>query len=60
VARSLTTEVEEMGRQSPNAGSGGRTQQAGTLLAATVLPITSPPGARLSRAGMGATLVGWV
>jgi uncharacterized membrane protein len=29
-----------MGRQSPNAGFGGRTQQAGTLVAATFLPIT--------------------
>jgi uncharacterized membrane protein len=32
-----------MGRQSPNAGIGGRTQQAGTLLAATVMPITFQP-----------------
>jgi hypothetical protein len=37
------TEVEEMGRRSPNAGIGGRTQQAGTLVAATVMPITSSP-----------------
>lgn len=29
-----------MGRQSPNAGFGGRTQQAGTLVAAASLPIT--------------------
>ena len=29
-----------MGRQSPKAGFGGRTQQAGTLVAATFLPIT--------------------
>jgi hypothetical protein len=26
--------------RSPNAGIGGRTQQAGTLVAATVMPIT--------------------
>jgi uncharacterized membrane protein len=32
-----------MRRQSPNAGIGGRTQQAGTLLAATVMPITFQP-----------------
>jgi hypothetical protein len=32
--------VEEMSRQSPNAGIGRRTQQAGTLLAATVMPVT--------------------
>jgi uncharacterized membrane protein len=32
-----------MRRQSPNAGIGGRTQQAGTLVAATVLPITFQP-----------------
>ena len=32
-----------MGRQSPNAGIGGRTQQAGTLLAATAMPITFQP-----------------
>jgi hypothetical protein len=32
-----------MGRQSPNAGIGGRTQQAGTLVAATVMPITFQP-----------------
>jgi hypothetical protein len=36
-------EVEEMRRQSPNAGIGGRTQQAGTLVAATVMPITFQP-----------------
>jgi uncharacterized membrane protein len=32
-----------MGRRSPNAGIGGRTQQAGTLVAATVMPITFQP-----------------
>jgi uncharacterized membrane protein len=32
-----------MGMTSPNAGIGGRTQQAGTLVAATVLPITFQP-----------------
>jgi hypothetical protein len=32
-----------MSRQSPNAGIGGRTQQAGTLVAATLLPITFQP-----------------
>jgi uncharacterized membrane protein len=32
-----------MGRQSPNAGIGGRTQQAGTLVAATAMPITFQP-----------------
>jgi uncharacterized membrane protein len=32
-----------MGGRSPNAGIGGRTQQAGTLLAATVMPITFQP-----------------
>ncbi len=32
-----------MSRQSPNAGLGGRTQQAGTLLAATAMPITFQP-----------------
>jgi uncharacterized membrane protein len=32
-----------MGTQSPSAGIGGRTQQAGTLLAATGLPITFQP-----------------
>ena len=32
-----------MSRQSPNAGIGGRTQQAGTLVAATVMPITFQP-----------------
>ena len=32
-----------MGRQSPNAGIGGRTQQVGTLVAATVMPITFQP-----------------
>jgi uncharacterized membrane protein len=32
-----------VGRQSPNAGIGGRTQQAGTLVAATVMPITFQP-----------------
>jgi hypothetical protein len=34
-------EVKEMDGRSPNAGIGGRTQQAGTLVAATILPITS-------------------
>ena len=29
-----------MGTRSPNAGIGGRTQQAGTLVAATIMPIT--------------------
>jgi uncharacterized membrane protein len=29
--------------QSPNAGIGGRTQQAGTLAAATIMPITFQP-----------------
>ena len=43
MARSVAMEVEEMSRQSPNAGIGGRTQQAGTLLAATVMPITFQP-----------------
>jgi uncharacterized membrane protein len=37
------TEVEEMGRRSPNVGIGGRTQQAGTLVAATVMPLTFQP-----------------
>ena len=32
-----------MGRRSPNAGIGGRTQQAGTLVAATVMPLTFQP-----------------
>jgi hypothetical protein len=32
-----------MGRESPKAGIGGRTQQAGTLVAATVMPITFQP-----------------
>jgi uncharacterized membrane protein len=32
-----------MGMRSPNAGIGGRTQQAGTLVAATVMPITFQP-----------------
>jgi uncharacterized membrane protein len=32
-----------MVRKSPNAGIGGRTQQAGTLVAATMLPITFQP-----------------
>ncbi|HEY1332035.1 MAG TPA: alpha/beta-hydrolase family protein [Actinomycetota bacterium] len=32
-----------MTRPSPNAGVGGRTQQAGTLVAATVMPITFQP-----------------
>jgi hypothetical protein len=32
-----------MGRRSPNVGIGGCTQQAGTLVAATVMPITSSP-----------------
>jgi hypothetical protein len=32
-----------MGMTSPNAGIGGRTQQAGTLVAATVMPITFQP-----------------
>jgi uncharacterized membrane protein len=39
----VVREVEEMSRQSPNAGIGGRTQQAGTLVAATLLPITFQP-----------------
>jgi uncharacterized membrane protein len=33
-------EVDRMGMRSPNAGIGGRTQQAGALVAATLLPIT--------------------
>jgi uncharacterized membrane protein len=32
-----------MGMRSPNAGIGGRTQQAGTLAAATIMPITFQP-----------------
>jgi uncharacterized membrane protein len=32
-----------MGVRSPNAGIGGRTQQAGTLAAATIMPITFQP-----------------
>jgi uncharacterized membrane protein len=32
-----------MGMRSPNAGIGGRTQQAGTLVAATIMPITFQP-----------------
>src|SRR5438034_3750067 len=32
-----------MSRQSPNAGIGGRTQQAGTLVADTIMPITFQP-----------------
>ena len=32
-----------MEMQSPNAGIGGRTQQAGTLAAATIMPITFQP-----------------
>jgi uncharacterized membrane protein len=32
-----------MDGRSPNAGVGGRTQQAGTLVAATVMPITFQP-----------------
>jgi hypothetical protein len=32
-----------MGMRSPNAGIGGRTQQAGTLMAAAVMPITFQP-----------------
>jgi uncharacterized membrane protein len=36
-------EGERMSRQSPNAGIGGRTQQAGTLVAATIMPITFQP-----------------
>jgi len=29
-----------LGGRSPNGGIGGRTQQAGTLVAATIIPIT--------------------
>ena len=32
-----------MDRRSPNAGIGGRTQQAGTLVAATIMPLTFQP-----------------
>jgi len=32
-----------MGMRSPNAGIGGRTQQAGTLVAAIAMPITFQP-----------------
>src|SRR5918992_4065602 len=32
-----------MGRQSPNAGIGGRTQQAGTLVAGAMVPLTFQP-----------------
>jgi uncharacterized membrane protein len=32
-----------MGRRAPSAGVGGRTQQAGTLVAAAILPITFQP-----------------
>jgi uncharacterized membrane protein len=45
-----------MGMQSPNAGIGGRTQQAGTLVAATVMPITFQP-TLMPRSGLDQALV---
>ena len=42
--------------KSPNAGIGGRTQQAGTLVAATVMPITFQP-TLMPRSGLDQALV---
>jgi uncharacterized membrane protein len=45
-----------MGMQSPNAGIGGRTQQAGTLVAATIMPITFQP-TLMPRSGLDQALI---
>jgi Alpha/beta-hydrolase family N-terminus len=45
-----------MGMRSPNAGVGGRTQQAGTLVAATLMPITFQP-TLMPRSGLDQALV---
>jgi uncharacterized membrane protein len=45
-----------MGMQSPNAGVGGRTQQAGTLVAAAAMPITFQP-TLMPRSGLDQALV---
>ena len=42
--------------RSPNAGVGGRTQQAGTLVAAAVMPITFQP-TLMPRSGLDQALV---
>jgi uncharacterized membrane protein len=45
-----------MGMRSPNAGIGGRTQQAGTLVAAAVMPITFQP-TLMPRSGLDQALI---
>jgi uncharacterized membrane protein len=45
-----------MGMRSPNAGIGGRTQQAGTLAAATIMPITFQP-TLMPRSGLDQALI---